>query len=470
MTALSPGQEKALDQILDWYERQPKTWVHCHGSSDCPAYPHTHGRSHAPVYSLGGLAGTGKTTLMKELDRQIDGEAVFGTPTHKAANVLRKKMQGDQAERVRTYHSMVYEMSPVYRCAVTNGFVSALKAKCACGMPDACECPMSFLPCGTGAPHACQVTQELKSERRKHLGGHRDIVIIDESSMLSKQHVEDIRQYGVPVLLVGDRGQLPPIKDPMNPWTMNPDVELTEIHRQGADSGILQAAHEVRFKGRLLRPAYGSPKPDTVLMRRTDPGFPDLLKRFEPMVRREDPEKDGALIVYTNAMRAQLNRAYHGEGPVGPGDRVVALGGRPYEAARVRMEDGTPRMTGEFVYVHNGMTGTVLKASERGIITELTVELDDHRLATEGDPVVILTGPVPTAQFGAERDLPFNSPMRPRHSNAWDYAYALTAHKAQGSEFSRVIVVDQRPPSYAQWMYTAITRARDAAVIVDWVN
>ena len=59
----------------------------------------------------------------------------------------------------------------------------------------------------------------------------------------------------------------------MNPWTLDPDDELTEIHRQGADSGILQAAYEVRMKGKLLRPAYGSPKPDTVLMRRTDPGF-----------------------------------------------------------------------------------------------------------------------------------------------------------------------------------------------------
>jgi len=411
---------------------------------------------------------------MKQLDLEIEGEAVFGTPTHKAANVLRRKLGGKQAERVRTYHSLVYQMMPVYRCSITNHFVSALKDKCACGMPDACECPMSFLPCGTGAPHNCQVTQELKSERRKHLGGHRDIVIIDESSMLSKEHVEDIRKYGVPVLLVGDRGQLPPIKDPMNPWTMNPDDELTEIHRQGADSGILQAAYEVRMKGRLLRPAYGSPKPDTVLMRRSDPGFPDLLKRFERLVKRDDPGVDGALIVYTNALRAEFNRAYHGEGPVREGDRVVALGGQAYPVDVVEMtDDGTKfRLLGQMVTAHNGMTGEVTYVKHRGIVTEMVVKLDDHPLAKPDAPVHIYVGACPTAQFGAERDLPFNSPERPRHSHPWDYAYALTAHKAQGSEFSKIIVVDQRPhpQMYRQWMYTAITRAKEAAVIVDWFN
>lgn len=461
MTSLSPGQEKALDMVLDWYKGISRTWTHCHGATDCPSWPHTHGRVHAPVFSLGGWAGTGKTTLMKELDLLIDGEAVFGTPTHKASSVLRKKLPGAQAERVRTYHSLVYQMSASYRCSVTNHFVTPKKEPCRCGQPDACECPMTFLPCGTGVAHTCHVTQELRAERRQHLGGHRDLVIIDESSMLSKQQVEDVRAFGVPVLLVGDHGQLPPIKDAMNPWTMNPNVELTEIHRQGAESGILLAAHDVRRTGVMSKNSYG--KGDAVRLLRSDPRVKALLERF-------DPSTDGALITYTNKLRAEFNRVYHGEGPVRPGDRVVALGGRPYEAARVRIEDGVPRATGEFIMVHNSMTGTVLKSSERGVTSELTVQLDDHRLATPDDPVVILTGSIPTAQFGAERELPFNSPLRPRGSHLWDYAYALTAHKAQGSEFSKVIVADQRAPEYKQWMYTALTRAMDAVVAVDWLN
>jgi exodeoxyribonuclease-5 len=469
VTVLSPGQEKALDQVLSWYERLPRTWSHCNGGqSDCPKFPHTHGNGYeAPVYSLGGFAGTGKTTLMRVLDESIDGEAVFGTPTHKASSVLRKKLPPGQSARVRTYHSLVYIMSPIYRCTITNSKVSSLVEKCTCGRgDDTCECPMKFLPCGKGVAHACHVTAELRAENREHLGGHRDLVIIDESSMLSNSQVMDIVKFGVPILLVGDRNQLPPIKDPMNRWTMNPDVELTEIHRQGADSGVLMAAHDVRVKGRMTQDAYGNKRPpDVVRLAKSSPTAMALLDRFQPGM-------DGAVITWTNKLRATLNRTYHakyvgGDYP-GVGDRVIALGGMPYEAARVRIEDGVPRATGEFIMVHNSMSGTVLKASERGYVTEMTVQLDDHPLATEGDPVVILTGGCPLAQFGAESELPYNDPRRPKGSHLWDYGYALTAHKAQGSEWPKVIVIDQSPQSYRQWMYTSITRGQEAVVVIDW--
>jgi exodeoxyribonuclease-5 len=251
----------------------------------------------------------------------------------------------------------------------------------------------------------------------------------------------------------------------MNPWTLKPDVELTEIHRQGADSGILLAAHDVRRNGRMGQSAYGSPKPDTVRMPRSSEKVNDLMLRFNPAA-------DGALITYTNRLRALLNMVYHrqlvGDGPVDVGDRVVSLGGQPYEAARVVMMDGKPVATGDFLHVHNGMTGTVLKSHVRGVVTELTVQLDDHPLATPEQPVIILSGAIPSAQFGAEKELPFNSPLRPKGTHMWDYGYVLTAHKAQGSEFSKVIVADQAPRDYRQWMYTAITRAQTGLVVVDW--
>lgn len=469
MTVLSPDQSKALDQVLEWHSRLNVKVQHCNGATDCPNSPHTHGEGPAPVFAVGGWAGSGKTTLMRELEESIQAEVVFGAPTHKAANVLRKKLGASQAERVRTYHSLTYDMSPIYRCTTTKRLVMAVKDTCVCksGEEDGCLCPMSFLPCGTGTQHKCSITAELRAEKRRFLYGHRDLVIIDESSMLSRQHVEDLRAFGVPVILVGDAGQLPPIDAPMNPWTMKPDVELTEIHRQGADSGILQAAHDVRRNGFMSFSSYGSPKPDAVRMARSSQQVDDLLMRFNPAT-------DGALITWTNKLKAQLNRLYHtklvGAGPVAPEDRVVALGGRPYEAARVVMDDGVPRSTGEFVHVHNGMTGKVLKASERGVVTELTVELDDHPLAKPDQPVIILSGAVPTAQFGADKELAFNAPERPKGTHLWDYAYALTAHKAQGSEYRHVIVADQHPMSYRQWMYTALTRAQEGVVVVDWAR
>ncbi len=460
-STLSDDQANALDRIADWYKGVDGNVVHCDGGrEDCPEFPHTHGEGHAPVFSLGGWAGTGKTTLMRQLEGELGIRTAFGTPTHKAAAVLRKKLTGTQINRVRTYHSLIYVMHAIYRCEISGQQVRKLVDVCACKQEDACECPSRFEPCGMR--HTCHIREQLDPQRREHLGGHRDIVIIDESSMLSREQVEDVRSFGVPVLLVGDHGQLPPVKADMNPWTRNPDVELTQIHRQGADSGVLLAAHEVRRTGGLSGVSYG--RGDAVRIHKDDEVTDGLFGRFTPGPQR-------AVIAHTNAMRATINRMYHGDGDVHEGDRVVALGGRSYDAARVRLKDGQISPVGDFIMVHNGMSGEIIWHKADGAASlSLVIKLDNHVLATEDDPVCVLVSNVPRAQFGAEKDLPWNSNLRPRGSKLWDYAYALTAYKAQGSEFDQVIVLDQHAPSYAQWMYTAITRAKDKLIMVDFAR
>lgn len=469
MTILSTDQENALDRVATWYDKADPTLVHCNGGkggfgfNGCPSGPHTHGSGEpAPVFSLGGWAGTGKTTLMQALEDQLGVRAVFGAPTHKAAAVLRRKLEGDQAHRVRTYHSLVYHMHANHFCDLTGRKVRRIVDNCTCKQDDACQCPARFDPCGGAPAHErCHIREELEPERREYLGGHRNLVIIDESSMLSDEQVADIRSFGVPVVLVGDHGQLPPVKAEMNRHTLNPDVELTRIHRQGADSGILQAAHDVRRNGHMRQMRYGNG--DAVRYRLSDPVVGGIFERWTP-----GPER--LIVCHRNRLRAELNSAWHGGGPVRPGDRVVSLGGRTYETLRVTMDGDGYRTASEFLMVHNGMTGTVLKVMDHhgGPVFDMIVQLDDHVLATPEEPVCLLVGAVCRAQFGAERDLWKNSVDRPRNSRLWDYAYALTAYKAQGSEFDQVVVMDERPPSYAQWLYTSITRAKQAVVAVDY--
>lgn len=469
MTTLSTDQASALDRLNDWYTKDKTQIIHCNGGKRvaailgaCPSQPHTHGTGHAPVISLGGLAGTGKTTLMRMLETTLDVQAVFGTPTHKAAQVLRKKLPGDQAARVRTYHSLIYHMRPIYHCDVTGKLVQRVVDTCTCKQTDACQCPARFEPCTPKAQHTCKVREELGQERRKFLGGHRDIVIIDESSMLSEEQVNDVRSFGVPVVVVGDHGQLPPVKAEMNPWTRNPDVLLTHIHRQGADSGILAAAHDVRAHGYLTQNRYG--KGDAVRYPLSSPIMGGVLDRWVP-----SPER--IIITHSNRLRAEINASHHGGGPPHPGDRVVALGGQVYDTVRVQMEGTSYRATSDFLQVHNGMTGTVRHVHDRGGPTlDMVVELDDHYLATPNNPVLLLVGAVCRAQFGEEKDLWRNDVRRPKDSRLWDYAYALTAHKAQGSEYKQVVVMDEGAPGgvYAPWLYTALTRATEAVVVANY--
>jgi exodeoxyribonuclease-5 len=470
-TKLSTDQANAVDRITDWYDSLTTKIIHCNGGrktalGTCPSLPHTHGTGTgpAPVISLGGLAGTGKTTLMRALETHLGIQVVYGTPTHKAAGVLRKKLHGDQSARVRTYHSLIYHMAPTYFCDISGKRVRRVVDNCICGQSDACQCPARFDPCTTPAAHkTCKIREELSQERRKFLGGHRDAVVIDEASMLSKEQVEDVRSFGVPVILVGDHGQLPPVKADMNPWTLNPEVLLTQIHRQGADSGILQAAHDVRAHGHFTRSSYG--RGDAVRLRLSDPRMGGVFDRWTP-----DPDR--VIITHSNRLRAEMNQTFHGDGPVHVGDRVVALGGMPYDAVRVRSDGTGYRATKDFLLVHNGMTGTIRHLHDRGGLTfDMVVELDDHHLATPTDPVQLLVGGVCRAQFGQEADLWRNDDRRPRDSRLWDYAYALTAHKAQGSEYDKVIVMDEGITGggiYPRWAYTAVTRAKEAAVIADY--
>ena len=465
---LSTDQANALDRITDWYNRLDTKLIHCNGNGphaqpNCPKAPHTHSSGRAPVIAMGGLAGTGKTSLMQALERALGVQAVFGTPTHKAAAVLRKKLPGDQSARVRTYHSLIYHMHATYHCDVTRRQVARVIDHCSCKQTDACECPARFEPCNKLADHTCHISESLSAERREYLGGHRELVIIDESSMLSLKEVEDVRSYGVPVVLVGDFGQLPPVMDEMNPWTKNPEVLLTHVHRQGADSGILQAAYDVRRNGRLTQYRYG--RGDAVRYRASDPVMHGVIERWQP-------GPDSVIITHSNRLRGDINSMLHGEGPLRPGDRVVALGGRTYETIRVIPDGASYRTTAQFLHVHNGMTGTVTHVHDRGGPTlDMVVQLDDHVLATPDEPVSLLVGACARAQFGAPKDLSWDSPLRPKNSRLWDYAYALTAHKAQGSEFEKVIVMDEGITGggiYPQWMYTAVTRAKKGVIITDY--
>lgn len=466
-TTPSTDQANALDRITDWHNSLDVDIVHCNGSgrsalSGCPKTPHTHASGHAPVISLGGLAGTGKTTLMQQLETALGVQAVYGVPTHKAGAVLRRKLLGDQSHRVRTFHSLIYHMHATYHCERTGRQVRRIVDHCTCRQKDACECPARFDPCTPKADHVCHIAESLTPERREYLGGHREIVIIDESSMLSRENVEDIRSFGVPLIVVGDYGQLPPVMDEMNPWTKNPEVRLTHVHRQSAESGILQAAYDVRQHGHLTRHRYGNG--DAVRYPLSHPEMEGVFERWRP-----DPDR--IIITHTNRLRAQINASHHGDGPLHPGDRVVALGGRTYDAVRVYPEGRSYRASSDFLLVHNGMTGTVTHITDRGGPTlDMVVRLDDHVLATPDEPVHLLVGACARAQFGAEKELSWASPERPKNSRLWDYAYALTAHKAQGSEFSQVIVMDEGISGgiYPQWMYTALTRAKAGVIVADY--
>ena len=189
----SPQQDRALVAVSEWQKAASR-------------------RRGAPqLFRLFGYAGTGKTTLARHIAEDIDGAVIFAAFTGKAASVMRDK----GCEDASTIHSLIYR-----------------------SRESKAEEPTFVL----------NRTSDVK---------HAKLVIIDECSMVDEELGNDLLSFGVPVLVLGDPAQLPPVKGGGFFTETEPDVMLAEVHRQAADNPIVRMSMIIREGGRLERGTYG---------------------------------------------------------------------------------------------------------------------------------------------------------------------------------------------------------------------
>lgn len=255
------------------------------------------------------------------------------------------------------------------------------------------------------------------------------LLVVDEASMVGGSVRRDLDRLGSPVLYVGDVGQLPPVKDGRGVFDeLGCDVELKTIQRQAEGSPIIALSRHVRSGDRkwldvaellLELPVF-----------RTGPGS----SRRYSLRDADHGSPDTVFIAGTNRAVDHLNRKVRqslGRGPalLVPGERVMLQNS---------LHDSG---------IYNGQLGTVTE-----VVGPRWVELQMESGASYSGPVLIK---------GSD-DIP-QDPGVPvvRHS------YAVTCHKAQGSEFRNVVVfLEQSPVETRQWLYTAITRATHSLTFV----
>ncbi len=371
MTTFSPQQDAALLAVSRWLKAAK--------SGKAPQ-----------LFRLFGYAGTGKTTLARHIAEGVDGEVRFAAFTGKAAMMLRAK----GCNEASTIHSMIYR---------------------------------SQTEDDTGTP---SFSLNRQSDVKK-----ADLVIIDECSMVDEELGRDLMSFGVPVLVLGDPAQLPPVKGGGFFTEQEPDVMLTEVHRQARDNPIIRMSMDIRGGERLSLGEYGSSR----VMQRGALGKDDManlvLAADQVLVGRNKTRRD-----FNLRMRELMGRT--DPLPVA-GDKVVCL--------RNNKTKG----------LLNGATFTV-KAVGKAKTGMVTMRLDPDDVSALNVKVSVL----PEFFLGQEDNLPWQ--VR-RESDEFDYGFALTVHKAQGSQWDRVVLFDE---SFAfrehrdRWLYTAITRAAQSVVVV----
>lgn len=257
------------------------------------------------------------------------------------------------------------------------------------------------------------------------------LIIIDECSMVDEELGRDLLSFGKPVLVLGDPAQLPPVKGGGFFTEEEPDVMLEEIHRQAADDPIIRLSMAVRQGLQLEAGTYG----ETRVINRSDVGSFDATGADQVLVGLNRSRRN-----YNRRIRELLG--FHTAYPES-GDKLVCLRN---DAKKGLLNGGLWR----------AKTGANLR---RGRL-RLTI-------ASEEDPGSKPRRVAIVPQFfDSDEEVPFA--LR-RNSDEFDYGYALTVHKAQGSQWDEVLLFDESQAfreNRSRWLYTGITRAAKKLTLV----
>lgn len=389
---LDTYQEKASELIQDWYK----------GSDE-------------QTFILAGLAGTGKSTIISyvisELGINEELNVAYCAFTGKAAMVLRQK----GIKGASTIHRLIYKP---YTETDKDG------------------------------------NKILKFERREELPASIELIVVDEASMISRKIQEDLESYNVPIVYVGDHGQLPPVGDSFSDLMSRPNVKLEKIHRQAEGNPIIQAAMRVRQGNKI-------------------PMMTNLNNQFikvpQYMVKDKHLTNVEQVICGKNVTRAKLNQEIRRALNIGNGTLLPVAGDRMICLRNDRESE-----------LINGMMGITNQVEDSGE-KYLKIAFNDEEgypyqsyagLYRNRKPVHITNEDtnerIPAVLIQKNTFLGERPDMHDKDGIPFDFAYAITTHKSQGSQYDSILIYEEWLGDFdfhKRWLYTAITRGINRVIL-----
>ena len=427
---LSPSQQIAQNNVACWYGQCQADLDNCEqrllnavsGSADALSQP---------IYRLFGYAGTGKTTVIRST---IDALAEhfgschcgFAAYTGKAALIMRK-----QGLPAKTIHSLIYKVVPPPEDKIRE-LEKRIKDTADDGDRKRLRAELR---------EVAQPTFELNEESELR---SMDMLCLDECSMIDDPMLKDLQYFNVPLLVLGDPGQLPPIHGHGALMSAKPDSLLTEIHRQARGNPIIDFATRARNGIPILichhYASDGSGSAQHMSIR-------DLTEETILSVDQVLCGKNVTRRTLNSQIRAALG--YETHLPV-EGDKLICL----------RNNIGRGLFNGLMCEVVD-----VLDILDTSILLMVKPETGDKPIKVEAL----------RAHFDAYYDADAMNNVRwydRARCDEFDFGYAITVHKAQGSQWDSVLLYDDKFLAWKReerkkWLYTACTRAAERLIVVD---
>jgi exodeoxyribonuclease-5 len=383
---LSAKQKNIIKDILDWYKEKK-----------------------IPYLTLGGYAGTGKTTILGYLNEKLHKEykdinIAYCSYTGKASQVLRKKLQETGSLKRSDYVGTIHRL--IYKAIVDED------------------------------------DNIIGWEKISVDDFEYDLIIVDEASMVSSDIWQDLLSFEKPILAVGDHGQLPPVEGKFN-LMLKPMLRLEEIYRQEKDNPIVVISEMARKYGEIPKMEYGR-----------------YVKKFS----REDEDVmeflTDQLSSYNENMMVLVGYN-HTRNKINDGIRQLL----EFESPQPQIEDRVICLRNNAeLGIFNGMIGTIQSIEKVSVADMLEYYQTD--IIFDGEDEVFHL-PISIEQFRQRETLRNVS----RDINLFDFGYALTVHKAQGSQAEKVILFEERfskmdDDMWRRWLYTGVTRAVSELYII----
>ena len=369
-----------------------------------------------------GGPGTGKTTTINAIIRYFEMEDLdicLAAPTGRAA----KRMTETTGYEAKTIHRLL-ELS--------------------------------------GGPEQAQ--ENVRFERNAQNPLEADVIIIDEMSMVDIFLMHALLSAvvsGTRLILVGDVNQLPSVgpgsvlKDIISSGCF-PVVELVKIFRQASQSDIVVNAHKInqgipvvldnKSRDFFFLKRYDANVIISIVITLIQKKLPKYVEASPYEIQVLTPMRKGLLGVerlnsilqqYLNPPEREKKEKEHGQGVFREGDKVMQIKNNYQLEWEIRGNYGIPVEKG--VGVFNGDTGIIGEINS--FAEMMTVEFDEKRFV----------------------EYSF------KQLDELELAYAITIHKAQGSEYPAVVIPLLQGPRMLMnrnLLYTAVTRARKCVTLV----